>query len=449
MAPLAVLGLGGAGAFKLAGSVFPIGYADNREVTTLKGVAKTKDALRSRIAAIPRSGPIVVVAAEGGGIHASYRAGRILAKLDDESGGRFFSHIAAISSVSGGSVGTALYVAAREGYDGSCIGGKMDDVLAQDLLSPILLRLFFTDWMSVAGPIAAGADRSRGLEAGMAVALDHDAPRKEVAVSLLNRGVMELACDPTRPLLFFNTASTQEGDRFVISADDLSGYLDKRPAFRGSANSMPNGDVSLAVAASLSARFPVVQPSGRIPLDKELTGRRYERVIDGGVFDNSGVSTALDIVQAVRDIAPERKVVLLIIGNHGTGEKELVERPTDVAFGETLALPATVLKMIYAKNGPTNFELAHRAPGQSVRIVNMEWDHDPIGVPLGWMLHRVRQEALAFQIGATDEFPKNVKPLKDGGRTACFHALNAAMIQELVEMIPGGPTACTPLEKGP
>ena len=55
-------------------------------------------------------------------------------------------------------------------------------------------------------------------------------------------------------------------------------------------------DVRLSTAALTSARFPVISPAGIFAMENSLYG---DQVVDGGYFENSGLTTALDIVQAL------------------------------------------------------------------------------------------------------------------------------------------------------
>jgi len=62
-----------------------------------------------------------------------------------------------------------------------------------------------------------------------------------------------------------------------------------------------NGDdVRLSTTAMLSARFPVVSPAGTIRA-KGDDGEDGDRVVDGGYFENAGLTTALDVARALRD----------------------------------------------------------------------------------------------------------------------------------------------------
>ncbi len=58
-------------------------------------------------------------------------------------------------------------------------------------------------------------------------------------------------------------------------------------------------NVRLSTTAMLSARFPVVSPAGTIRA-KGDEGRDGDRVVDGGYFENAGLTTALDVARALR-----------------------------------------------------------------------------------------------------------------------------------------------------
>ena len=73
----------------------------------------------------------------------------------------------------------------------------------------------------------------------------------------------------------------------------------------------------------LSARFPIVSPAGTIRAkgDDERDG---DRVVDGGYFENAGLTTALDVARALRDegVTP----IVLWVRNDPTIEEDNVRR---------------------------------------------------------------------------------------------------------------------------
>ncbi|MBR0647986.1 hypothetical protein, partial [Plastoroseomonas hellenica] len=70
----------------------------------------------------------------------------------------------------------------------------------------------------------------------------------------------------------------------------------------------PGIDLPLATAAVLSARFTLLTPAGTLP----CPGPR-RRLVDGGYFENSGLTTVLEVVDALRPIARDRRVALVIL----------------------------------------------------------------------------------------------------------------------------------------
>jgi len=59
-------------------------------------------------------------------------------------------------------------------------------------------------------------------------------------------------------------------------------------------------DLRLSTAALLSARFPIISPAGVIRNDADPS--YGDRVVDGGYFENSGLTTALDLAEALHGL---------------------------------------------------------------------------------------------------------------------------------------------------
>ena len=58
---------------------------------------------------------------------------------------------------------------------------------------------------------------------------------------------------------------------------------------------LPGVDLKLVTAARLSATFPCTCPHSRPDVAPDFTGRVF-RAVDGGYYDNSGIVSALDVV---------------------------------------------------------------------------------------------------------------------------------------------------------
>jgi hypothetical protein len=108
-------------------------------------------------------------------------------------------------------------------------------------------------------------------------------------------------------------------------------------------------DILLSTAALTSARFPLISPAGAIQnLNADGHG---DEIVDGGYFENSGVTTALDLWRALD--ARNLKPLILALSNEpeGTHDKDEVPRRPDVtpALGPSMVaglirgLPARIM----------------------------------------------------------------------------------------------------------
>ena len=123
--------------------------------------------------------PVFLVAAEGGGIRAAYWPAILLGELQDKNPG-FSDHVYAISGVSGGSLGAAVFAALVKGQKTNqvlnCAEGESDQtagptrrcaqtMLSRDFLAPTVGYMLYPDMLARFLPVSLESfDRSLGLE---------------------------------------------------------------------------------------------------------------------------------------------------------------------------------------------------------------------------------------------------------------------------------------------
>ncbi|MBI1211821.1 MAG: hypothetical protein GC190_10195 [Alphaproteobacteria bacterium] len=256
--------------------------------------------------------PIFLVATEGGGIRAAYFTASVLAAFQEKCPA-FAQHVLAISSVSGGSVGAAVFAA--EAADqlsnvrgvgcnlGAIETGVLVDrarsVLATDLLSPLLGAALFPDALQRILPFPVERfDRARALEYALEDAWRRDTPpcrtcdpgRMSTKVAALYPRE-----DVRRPVphLFLNTTEAGTGLSKPFATWDIGELsLPDRRRSKRETNALPVprlvplqdriavDNVPLSAAAFVSARFPYLTPAARVG-----DAGHY---VDGGYFENSG-----------------------------------------------------------------------------------------------------------------------------------------------------------------
>jgi hypothetical protein len=290
--------------------------------------------------------PLVLVAAEGGGIRAATWTVATLAELAAD--GRCAADSVFLSSgVSGGSIGLAVAATLDRSDDGSAtspgadyperVRAAIDDIGGSAALPAALVGLFGSDPLASTTGLRSPTfeDPTRWRDRA---ALIEDAWRDADAALALPWGA-----EPAAPtgLVVFNSADILSGCRVVVSQVDLGdgrfgstteqghggdaeGNAQRPRCDQGSAEPPLTLDLvdffgscdfgaDWATASMLSARFPVVTPGGVIDrsaacgADEGALGDDRDRLhlVDGGYAENSGLGLIADIAPDLARIIAE------------------------------------------------------------------------------------------------------------------------------------------------
>jgi hypothetical protein len=257
---------------------------------------------------IQSRGPVILVAASGGGIRAAYWTASTLATLESVPG--FREGLFAISGVSGGSVGAAVYAAVKRrqlqliGTPATLL--EVQQALGQDFLSPVVAGLLFPDLIQRFIPVPFDwADRQRFLELGFERSLGTGPNPLAQSFAGLYAGGYELRI----PSLLLNTTVVDSGRRAIVSNIALDGFTDTLDLL---APGFSTRSIRLSAAAGASARFTYVSPAGSLSGPGERDEQKI-RLVDGGYFENSGAATAVDLLNGIEgtDLYP----ILILIRN--------------------------------------------------------------------------------------------------------------------------------------
>ncbi len=389
--------------------------------------------------------PLVIVVTEGGGARAAYWTAHVLAALEEAAPG-FSRHVYAISGVSGGAVGAAVFAALMaEGGEwpralmpSACHDRAapvtLDEaarcVAGSDVLSPALAGLLYPDLMARFSPWPIAAfDRSRAIEGAWERAWENEvtapgAPssrRFDAPLRALWTGTQAAAV----PNLILNGTWVETGQRAITTNLRLVPW-----PFEGAVDVLGElgSDVPLATAAHAAARFPLISPAGRV--DRVGRGGRGGRavghVVDGGYFENAGATAALELLDGVtwlRDLheLPLRVVVIAISNDpaadpSGPGEplagpagsvnrcgdpppaRPPALRGLDVRAPLVTVLNARDARGQFALQALESYTLADRDRGHDTWFVRFGLRQ--LGPePLGWQLSRAARSTIADQLG--------------------------------------------------
>jgi hypothetical protein len=308
---------------------------------------------------------IIVVAAAGGGIHAAGWTATVLKGLNElPIGGKpedgFKQHLAAVSSVSGGSVGAYFHLL---GYDemGKAGPEERESLVWQSMessLEPIAWGLVYQDLAKLINPLSdlvpwGPADRGAALELSF---VQHGLRSLQGrSRERLNPLLSDPAIQPklTRsgiafPVWLINSTSETKGQAVVFSnsafpgTPDLRGYPDpeilgKRAGLLGISDIARGYEARTASAVRMSATFPYVSPAARACPDCAS-----DYLVDGGYYDNYGLVSAITWIDQLlhpverRNTEKPTEVLVLRIDSFPTN---LPARPKQENWAFQLAAP--------------------------------------------------------------------------------------------------------------
>jgi hypothetical protein len=257
---------------------------------------------------------------------------------------------AELRRVSGGSVGAAIFSAAiANSADGQHPCAKepaqlwfragapanwrncLQAIVAEDYLSEPMVRLAFHDNLNFLARIIPWPDRAAVLERSWIASFEKwvkqaNRPNFRGLDQPLTRFGPNAEPRGWQPLLVLNGTSVTTGRRIltshlaavgippspVASAKPERMFMDAYDLFEilsGEAACTDGAceprtdlakDVTLASAAMNSARFPILSSPGTLRRHGAPNGEIVDRIVDGGYFENDGVTTTIDLVHALR-----------------------------------------------------------------------------------------------------------------------------------------------------
>jgi hypothetical protein len=418
-------------------------WNDNHVVRTFAAAPPPRPTLEQRFqewltamnAAYPARAqhPLILVAAEGGGIRAAYWTAMVLSELQDENP-RFAEHVFAISGVSGGSVGAGVFAALAaeqaEGRLDQCKRGRRaagppsmrrcaQRILSQDFLGPVVGALLYPDLTQRFFPIAVPiADRGRALEHAWEAAWRGAFP----ASDRFARPMQQLWATPaTRmrvPALFLNSTRVERGNRVIASNlriepgvfDDAVDVYD-----------VIGDDLPLSAAVHNSARFTYVSPAGTL-IAKD-TGKAWGQVVDGGYFENSGGTTAFEVLAALKSDPGWARVRPIVISITNDPVPDNPPPPTALEpadwspFAADARAPIEALfntrdaRGVYARRKIAREVVADGGIFYLFQLCKRE-----VPLPLGWQLSRLAETEIRAQLAGAKACRSNGEELQQIGQ---------------------------------
>ena len=425
---------------------------------------------------------VFVVTAEGGGARAAYMTALTLEVLRQHCPKFAQWHFATIG-VSGGSVGAALSAASEATPKGDCklpeeidpnsyISAKVagTDVLDASLRGLLLGDLVFHLWPGSAwrsnghdgkyklanSPFDLMRDRGQNIERALSDAWQHAGGGSNLLgeQSFSSYSPFPFEQGGNRPALVLLTTDVASGHRIAFShlrfrdgdsqppSSSFSQLIMPPPPCRSPAEEAravptlrarlltfndiaPGRETTLLAAAVASARFPIISSAATLPCSEP----RW-RVVDGGYFENSGLTTALELITHMTQgaSAAKRKVRVALVrienGEATTSYNDTADRPPGENSPTASDLWAPVQTFMATRDARADNarSIADRAAAKNIQkycpsgatdcidfeqfVIKLERCNIP--VPLGWSLSAAARADIARQLELIKNRPEDL-----------------------------------------
>lgn len=373
--------------------------------------------------------PLFVVAAEGGGIRAAYWTGIMLSAMQDRDH-LFARHVFAMSGVSGGSLGIASFAGLVKARHENADFNTQCDVtnpqaqtdfnyqkcadifLSNDFLAPVAGRMLYGDLLQRFLPWPVKSfDRARAMERAW-----HEGWFDLTGNNYFEQPFLEMHKDDRQhlvPALFLNTTWVEKGQR-VVTANIQQGntFTTLNDLYQVTKRHLP-----LGTAVHNSARFTYVSPAGTVSVWNDIEKREmtWGHLVDGGYFENSGATTAFELLRAIKNQAGDdwNKImpIVLMITNDPALDDNRQEAPNPYA-NELLSPLHALLNARDGRGSYSRAMLRKAVENEGGRYKEFGLQKTTGPVPLGWVLSdaakATMQERLDCYIQEMNDDPFNI-----------------------------------------
>ncbi len=338
--------------------------------------------------------PIYFVLSDGGASRSGYWAASVLAKLNEETSGKFSKHLFCLSGASGGSVGNVTYFNLLRAQQKNDTLAKQEvkavqDYLKTDFLTFTIARMLGPDVFLHFFPFPFVANRS----AALAKILEKGSGRSSLLYNSMATGFSEVITQKNQPyslpILCINTTRMQDGRPAVISNIDLTD-----PRFNKRLDLLDlldeEKDIKLSTAVVLGASFPYLSPAGRIDSDK-----KPNYFVDGGYIDNSGSGVVSEMINILlkdsvyRKYQNKIKFYVLHLANSPLGDMTLEKvNPliNDLAAPIKTLIGAYGTQTMINDERLKNFLITMYADTVHYRMFNLYDDEKNITYSMNWVI---------------------------------------------------------------
>jgi hypothetical protein len=248
--------------------------------------------------------PIVVIVTAGGGIQSAAWTAQVMQGLEEQTKDwkttTFSDSVTLMSGVSGGANGAMFYLNLFHPGKSPAFDGKglenLVNTASEDSLDSVAWALVYRDIPRILFPYMNISERAKLRDRGYML---EQAWRKHGNVQGNLSEWREGVAAGLRPAAIFNSTIDETGEPLVLANTDMKDTAPDSPGLCNTAKETtadrrsfhglyPKTDLPVVTAVRLASTFPYVTPAARA-----LSPCPEYHMIDGGYYDNYGVSSAI------------------------------------------------------------------------------------------------------------------------------------------------------------
>jgi hypothetical protein len=248
--------------------------------------------------------PLIMVATAGGASRAAFWTSQVLGEIVKREP-YFAERLFMISGVSGGSLGAVTFRSLVEAHRKN--NAPLDraaetaaEIIKNDFLGPTFAAGLYVDLPTNGITVLPRSwlpnDRGVAIEKAWEKAWHDKGPG---GLTWDQGFVATFGGDRPWPVLVLNGTSVEKGKRVITSNIRFDSPSSATASMSGAVNrydtfDITKADIPISTAVTMSARFPVISPTGAL---RDCAGKAWTRVTDGGLFENFGAYTLDEVLR--------------------------------------------------------------------------------------------------------------------------------------------------------
>jgi hypothetical protein len=361
--------------------------------------------------------PLIFVDVDGGASRTGLFGALMLSTITDSTS-NFKNQIFGYSNISGGTLGANVFMSLdpkKNGKDSVNHSELTKRFFLHDFISPLIGTFMFGELFNYFIPFPVEKfDRGVALEKSWELSWKNMyKENKETTLSEPFQKVLSTSANTSKftPVMLINSFEIETGKRAILSNIKL-----EEKVFSGitNLNDFIKRPISYSSAIHLSARFPIVSPTGEV--SNSGVTRHYG---DGGYFETSGTLTLYELIRSLEDSSKLKQYDVYVIHCQYNADHTEDNKTSNNLFTEfsDIVNGALTVRSGFTKFSTENLKNYINKKMGSGHYIELNVGNNDKDVPLNWVMSKkaveIVQERCIYHLKNNPNLINLLKTLED------------------------------------